>query len=218
MKANQLICAFTMMLTVTASVEAQNGPRGGGRGFPPPGRGPQGPGGIERLLDDLPLGNMQQGLDARAALVAYDQAVRQQTQQARVALLDKMHGILSEDQFSRFSEALNEVPLVPGVPPRLRGVATVDLVDRVMAFDKNQDGKITKEELPERMANLLEHGDANHDGSLDKQELSTLATQASVNDRPGPRGGGRGGRGGRGGPPPGGGRGGFPPGPPDDQQ
>src|SRR4051794_27118196 len=201
MNTKQLVATLTLvLLTMTAMAQAQGGPPRGGRGFGPAGRGgrggppgPQnqpGPGGAERLLDDLALVNLQQGLDARAALVAYDESIRQQTLQARRVLLDKMRTILNDDQFSRFSEDLNQVPLLPPVPPPGRAVATTDLVDRVMGFDQNHDGKIARDELPERMLNLFDEGDANHDGTLDRQELTNLANRNSVNDRPGPRGGG----------------------------
>ena len=40
-------------------------------------------------------------------------------------------------------------------PPGL----TVDqIVERIMAFDKNKDGKVTKDELPERMQDLIAKG------------------------------------------------------------
>jgi hypothetical protein len=56
------------------------------------------------------------------------------------------------------------------------GSVTVDqIVERIMAFDKNNDGKITKDELPERMQHLIALGDTNKDGALDKQEVQALA-------------------------------------------
>jgi hypothetical protein len=140
---------------------------------------------------------MQQGIDARAALIAYDQTIRQQTMAARAALLDKMQSILNPEQFSQFRDELQQVPLLPQVPPQQRGVATTDLVQRVLEFDANNDGRVTKDELPERMAGILEQGDTNHDGALDRAELSRLAEQNAVQPQPPP-----GGRGRRGGPPP----------------
>lgn len=44
----------------------------------------------------------------------------------------------------------------------------------IMAFDKNADGKVGRDELPERMRAMITHHDANQDGHLDKQELAQL--------------------------------------------
>jgi hypothetical protein len=190
---------FIMMGFVFLSATMALAQGRGGRGGPPGGRGgPFGRGGTERLADDLTLSNDQRD-QMRTALQAYDQVIRQQTLQARTDLLEKMQGILPQEQFNQFKDQLSQVPLVAQVPP-IRGVATSDLVDRLMSFDKNQDGTITKDELPERMANLLDQGDTNHDGALDNAEIKNLADRNSVNDQPP----GRGGRGRRGGPPPGG--------------
>jgi len=50
-----------------------------------------------------------------------------------------------------------------------------DVVARIMAFDKNKDGKVTKDELPERMHDLIVRGDTNKDGALDRDEIQKLA-------------------------------------------
>src|SRR5262245_29864192 len=110
------------------------------------------------------------------------------------------------------------LPVFP--PPGRLGVD--DIVERIMAFDKNKDGKVTKDELPERMQDLIAKGDTNKDGALDKDEIKKLAADLArdggfrgFDDRGGPgRGpGGPGGfgrgPGGRGGP----GAGFGPPGP-----
>jgi hypothetical protein len=81
-----------------------------------------------------------------------------------------------------------------------------DIVERIMAFDKNKDGKITRDELPERMQFLIELGDTNKDGALDRDEIKKLATrlapapggfgfggQVRVGAGPGPGPGGPGG-------------------------
>ena len=60
---------------------------------------------------------------------------------------------------------------------RGRGLSVDQIVDRIMSFDKNKDGKITKDELPERMQYLIEKGDTNKDGALDKDEVKALATK-----------------------------------------
>jgi EF hand len=55
-------------------------------------------------------------------------------------------------------------------------VTADQIVDRIMSFDKNGDGKITAEMLPERMQHLVALGDVNKDGALDKDEIRKLAT------------------------------------------
>ena len=55
-----------------------------------------------------------------------------------------------------------------------------DVVERIMAFDKNKDGKVTKDELPQRMQHLIELGDTNKDGALDRDEITRLATRLAA--------------------------------------
>jgi hypothetical protein len=74
-----------------------------------------------------------------------------------------------------------------------RGISADQIVERLLSFDKDKDGKLTKDELPERMQDLLAKGDTNKDGALDKDEIKALADKLQ-----------REGFGGRGGP------GGFP--------
>jgi len=87
-------------------------------------------------------------------------------------------------------------------------------VARMMAFDKNKDGKLTKDEITDpRLLDLFERADTNKDGMVTKEELLALYEKEA------PRGGGfgsggPGGRGARGpGGPPDGGPGGPPSGP-----
>jgi hypothetical protein len=63
-----------------------------------------------------------------------------------------------------------------------------DLVVRMMAFDKDNDGKLTKAEVTdERLHRLFDRADVNKDGSVTKEELTALEAKEKGNDR-GPRG------------------------------
>ncbi|WP_417384753.1 EF-hand domain-containing protein [Gimesia sp.] len=76
-----------------------------------------------------------------------------------------------------------------------RGNSGGDFVERMMANDKNKDGKLTKEELPERMQSLFDRIDANKDKEVDKDELKKMSEQFNARNRSGGRD--RGDRGGR---------------------
>jgi EF hand len=78
-----------------------------------------------------------------------------------------------------------------------------DVVARLMQFDKDKDGKLTKAEVTdERLHRLIDRADADHDGFVTREELTTLAAREQSTGRGGF------GNGGPGGPPPGGGPGG----------
>src|SRR5215475_1228700 len=55
-------------------------------------------------------------------------------------------------------------------------ISVDDIVERIMAFDKNKDGKVTRDELPERMHDLIGRGHQKKDGGLDREEIKELAT------------------------------------------
>lgn len=82
------------------------------------------------------------------------------------------------------------------------------LVNRMMQFDADKDGKLTKGEITDdRLLGLFDRADANQDGTLTKKELTTFAAKDRSNaqyGRGGPFGGpgGLGGMGGPGGPRP----------------
>jgi Spy/CpxP family protein refolding chaperone len=167
--------AVALFLAGTAAAQPPPGgpPRGPG-GFPP-GAPPGGPGAIQRVLDDLKLTGKDKE-KADDALKAYQENVRRLTEMARADLLLKMKEVLNDQQFKSFKEAL-ERPAGPALAGAARRVLSVDdIVERIMSFDKNKDGKVTKDELPERMQGLIEKGDTNKDGALDKDEIKKLAT------------------------------------------
>jgi hypothetical protein len=184
----------------------------GGRGGPRDGFGP-GPGdGVQRALDSLNLSGTKKE-KAEAVVKAYQDDVRKLTDLAHSDLLLKMQDVLSEQEFKRFKEVADRRPGPgPGGPGGRggRGLTEDQIVERILTFDKNKDGKITKDELPERMQDLIAKGDTNKDGALDKDEIKKLAADLAreggfrgFDGRGGPGGRGRGGPGGfagRGGP------------------
>ncbi|MCR4415851.1 MAG: hypothetical protein NUV77_25840, partial [Thermoguttaceae bacterium] len=60
----------------------------------------------------------------------------------------------------------------PGGPPFGPGErGNRGLTERVLQRDANRDGKVSPDELPKSMRRIIELGDSNHDGSIDKNEL-----------------------------------------------
>ena len=57
------------------------------------------------------------------------------------------------------------------------GGSPEEMVKRMMEFDKNGDGKLSKDELPERMQEMMERIDTNHDGFLTPDEIKTMSQQ-----------------------------------------
>jgi Ca2+-binding EF-hand superfamily protein len=73
-------------------------------------------------------------------------------------------------------------PIGPGGDPAA-------MIDGMMQNDKNGDGKLSKNELPRHMAQMLSSADANGDGSLDRAELTTAMQSARTQFGGGARGG-----------------------------
>ena len=166
--------AAALFLAGSAAAQPPGGPPRGPGGFPP-GPPPAGPGGVERIVNDLNLTGKRKD-QADDALRAYQDNVRRLTDLARADLLLKMKEVLTDRDFRSFKEALERQPgLAPAAAVR-RGLSADDIVERIMSFDKNKDGKVTKDELPERMQNLIEKGDTNKDGALDRDEIKKMAT------------------------------------------
>ena len=105
--------------------------------------------------------------------------------------------------------------LIAASPSQAQGPSANDLMTRMLAFDKDSDGKLTRAEITdERLIRLFDRADTDKDGVVTKAELTALATKEQAKDRadfgggPGGFGGGPGGPGG--GPPGFGGSGGMP--------
>ena len=65
-------------------------------------------------------------------------------------------------------------------PPEAHGVSADELVQQLMAFDKNGDGVLEASELPARMQNLFKRGDTNHDGKLTPDEIRAMAERQGM--------------------------------------
>ena len=176
-------------LAVAAAVAQPPQPGGAAPGTNP-GAGEQGPppGGPD-LQGGPPPNAMFDAIDADGDGVLTTRELRR----AAVALKQ-----LDADQDGKISRA--EATGGPAGNPTGDSAA---MVDRVMKNDKNGDGKLTKNELPWRLAQMLDGADTNGDGAIDRAEL-TAAMEAAHNRSGGQRGGfgpGQGGSGGLGGDP-----------------
>lgn len=70
--------------------------------------------------------------------------------------------------------------LVNESPTVVARVSGDEVVARMMSFDRDNDGRVTKGELPERMHNLVTQGDGGGDGALDVSEIRTLANTSAA--------------------------------------
>jgi Ca2+-binding EF-hand superfamily protein len=75
------------------------------------------------------------------------------------------NGEISKDEFQAAARTLRGL-LGPGGPGGLPNVEQM-----FARLDQNSDGKLTKDELPERMANFLLRADSDGDGAVTKAEL-----------------------------------------------
>lgn len=93
---------------------------------------------------------------------------------------------LSKDEFAKGTQKSTEAkpPLAgePGRPGR-GGTGAFNPKEILSRLDKNGDGKISKDEAPERMKENFDRLDANKDGNLDADELARLA--GAFGGRPG---------------------------------
>ncbi|HTU92380.1 MAG TPA: hypothetical protein VMF69_20025 [Gemmataceae bacterium] len=88
-------------------------------------------------------------------------------------------------------------PKAGGKDDKANAPVVKSIVDRLMAFDKDKDGKLSKDEITDRrLSRLFERADADKDGVVTKEELTAMAVNMAKED-----GGRQGGFGPPGGPP-----------------
>jgi Ca2+-binding EF-hand superfamily protein len=141
-------------LLLTAVLTAQ-GP--GGPGGPGGQRGPGGPGGFRSPL----LNALDSNRDGKLSADEIAAAPR---------------SLLKLDINGDGSITLEE--LQP--PPETAIASPDDLATQLMAFDKNEDGQLTADELPARMQSLFTRADTNHDGKLTRDEIRALAARQTL--------------------------------------
>ena len=97
------------------------------------------------------------------------------------------------------SPAPAQPPSPKNAPDKAKDYSTAPIVLRMMAFDKNKDGKLTKDEVTDkRLHRLFDQADKNKDGVVTKEELIALAKELDEESGPAGNRGGPGGPGGRG--------------------
>ena len=197
--------AITMCLAATVMAQPPGGQRGGDRGGPGgerggPGGERGGPGGERGQRGGGDMGRRMQMMPVLAALDADKNGVisKSEINNAAAALrkLDKNgDGELDAEEMrpSRPEGGRSRGGAPEGGPGGERGGRSSGaggMMDRLMSQDKNEDGKLSKDEVDERMLPMFDRLDSNSDGSIDKSEIEAAAARM---------GGSRGGRGGPGG-------------------
>lgn len=158
----------TLLLSVAAAT-AQPPGRFGGRGRTDP---------EQAALDRLRLTGTEES-KAQRALDSHTRATRRMLDDTRQDLLKRLAETLTAPQLLEFKDGLN----TGRGAGRGSSVSVDDMVERVMACDKNKSGKVAKEDLPERMQHLVALGDTNKDGFLDREEVKQLALKLGLQGR-----------------------------------
>jgi hypothetical protein len=85
------------------------------------------------------------------------------------------------DPFGRAAQSKQLQPACPATTERVDDSAqgrfrVNDAIARMLSFDRNADGVIGRDEVPERMADVVSRGDTNRSGSLDAEEIRAIAS------------------------------------------
>ena len=206
MKKTAILAALALSATVWSTAAQEGGqrperpcgprPEGGQQGQRPEGGRPGGFGGREGGFRPMP-NPMMTALDANKDGMIDESELKNAT--AALKTLDKDgDGKLSAEELrpagmggrGGFGGQGGQVgpggPGAEGGPGAPFGQGGGDFAARLLESDKNGDGKLSKEELPERMQQMFDRLDSNADGFIDKTEINAMANQMRQ------RGGGQG--------------------------
>lgn len=105
----------------------------------------------------------------------------------------KLDMVEMRPNFEGMGRGFGGPPGGPGFGGGSGGGGSEEMKNRLIAMDANKNGKLEKDEIPERMQSMFSRADKNEDGAIDKEEMNAM-----VRERAGGQGGGFGGAGGSG--------------------
>ena len=108
----------------------------------------------------------------------------------------KLDMVEMRPNFEGMGRGFGGPPGGPGLGGGPGGGGAEEMMNRLIAMDANKNGKLEKDEVPERMQSMFTRADKNEDGAIDKEEMTAMARERSGGQGAG-FGGGQGGFGGR---------------------
>jgi cytochrome c peroxidase len=108
----------------------------------------------------------------KAALIAFLKTLTDRTFLTDAKFSDPFESAESGDRRRPACPATTHGP--DGDPPRRSRID--DVVARMLLFDRNADGLVSRDEVPERMADVVPRGDTDGSGSLDAAEIRAIAS------------------------------------------
>ena len=108
----------------------------------------------------------------------------------------KLDMVEMRPNFEGMGRGFGGPPGGPGLGSGQGGGGAEEMMNRLIAMDANKNGKLEKDEVPERMQSMFTRADKNEDGAIDKEEMTAMARERSGGQGAG-FGGGQGGFGGR---------------------